>query len=71
MITGRLKEICERLRPGLIHNSSCDKSNCTSLTGTCRLGLEKSLAMFADIKKDFGLTTTLMALDKVAKAIPY
>ena len=57
MMAGRLKEICNRLGIGLVYKSSFDKANRTSLTGTRGLGLEKSLAVFADIKKDLGLPT--------------
>ena len=55
MMAGRLKEICQRLGIGLVYKSSFDKANRTSLAGTRGLGLEKSLAVFADIKKEFGL----------------
>ncbi len=57
MMAGRLKEICNRLGIGLVYKSSFDKANRTSLTGTRGLGLEKSLAVFADIKKDLSLPT--------------
>ncbi len=57
MMAGRLKEICNRLGIGLVYMSSFDKANRTSLTGTRGLGLEKSLAVFADIKKDLSLPT--------------
>ena len=55
MMAGRLKEICSRLGIGLVYKSSFDKANRTSLGGKRGLGLEKSLAVFADIKKEFGL----------------
>jgi 2-dehydro-3-deoxyphosphooctonate aldolase (KDO 8-P synthase) len=55
MMAGRLKEICERLGIGLVYKSSFDKANRTSLKGRRGLGLEKSLAVFADIGKEFGL----------------
>jgi 2-dehydro-3-deoxyphosphooctonate aldolase (KDO 8-P synthase) len=57
MMAGRLKEICGRLGLGLVYKSSFDKANRTSLAGTRGMGLEKSLAVFADIKKDLGLPT--------------
>ena len=55
MMAGRLKEICQRLGLGLVYKSSFDKANRTSLKGRRGLGLEKSLAVFADIKKELGL----------------
>jgi 2-dehydro-3-deoxyphosphooctonate aldolase (KDO 8-P synthase) len=55
MMAGRLKEICGRLGIGLVYKSSFDKANRTSLTGKRGMGLEKSLAVFADIRKDLGL----------------
>lgn len=55
MMAGKLKEICQRLGIGLVYKSSFDKANRTSLKGKRGLGLEKSLAVFADIKKELGL----------------
>jgi 2-dehydro-3-deoxyphosphooctonate aldolase (KDO 8-P synthase) len=55
MMATRLKEMCERLNIGLIYKSSFDKANRTSLKGTRGLGLEKSLAVFAEIKATLGL----------------
>ena len=55
MMAGRLKEICGRLGIGLIYKSSFDKANRTSLTGKRGMGLEKSLAVFADIRKELKL----------------
>ena len=55
MMAGRLKEICSRLGIGLVYKSSFDKANRTSLSGQRGMGLEKSLAVFADIRKELGL----------------
>jgi 2-dehydro-3-deoxyphosphooctonate aldolase (KDO 8-P synthase) len=55
MMASRLKEMCTRLNIGLIYKSSFDKANRTSLKGTRGLGLEKSLAVFAEIKSTLGL----------------
>ena len=55
MMAGRLAEISGRLGLGLVYKSSFDKANRTSLGGRRGLGLEKSLAVFADIKREFGL----------------
>ncbi len=56
MMASRLKDICARLNIGLIYKSSFDKANRTSLKGTRGLGLEKSLAVFAEIKSTLGLS---------------
>jgi 2-dehydro-3-deoxyphosphooctonate aldolase (KDO 8-P synthase) len=55
MMAGTLKEMCGRLGIGLVYKSSFDKANRTSLSGKRGMGLEKSLAVFADIRKDLGL----------------
>jgi len=55
MMAGNLKEICGRLGIGLVYKSSFDKANRTSIGGRRGMGLEKSLAVFADIRKEFGL----------------
>ncbi|MFT3986768.1 3-deoxy-8-phosphooctulonate synthase [Aestuariivirga sp.] len=55
MMAGSLKEICGRLGIGLVYKSSFDKANRTSIGGKRGLGLEKSLAVFADVRKEFGL----------------
>lgn len=55
MMAGSLKELCGKLGIGLVYKSSFDKANRTSLTGKRGLGLEKSMAVFADIRADLGL----------------
>ncbi len=55
MMAGSLKEICGRIGIGLIYKSSFDKANRTSIAGKRGLGLDKSLAVFADIRSEFGL----------------
>jgi 2-dehydro-3-deoxyphosphooctonate aldolase (KDO 8-P synthase) len=55
MMAGTLKEMCGRLSIGLVYKSSFDKANRTSLGGRRGLGLEKSLAVFADVRKVFSL----------------
>jgi 2-dehydro-3-deoxyphosphooctonate aldolase (KDO 8-P synthase) len=55
MMAGKLKEICAKLGIGLVYKSSFDKANRTSLTGMRGMGLEKSLAIFADIRKELDL----------------
>ncbi|MBX9457799.1 MAG: 3-deoxy-8-phosphooctulonate synthase [Rhizobium sp.] len=54
MLAGKLTEICDNLGIGLVYKSSFDKANRTSLSGQRGIGLEKSLEVFADLKKEFG-----------------
>lgn len=54
-IAGRLKDICSALGLGLVYKSSFDKANRSSLKGRRGLGLEKSMAVFADLKAELGL----------------
>jgi 2-dehydro-3-deoxyphosphooctonate aldolase (KDO 8-P synthase) len=54
MMAGKLVEICEKLGLGLVYKSSFDKANRTSLKGERGIGLDKSLEVFADLKKEFG-----------------
>lgn len=55
-MAGRLKEMAEGLGIGLVYKSSFDKANRTSLTGKRGIGLEGALPVFADIKKELGLS---------------
>ena len=54
-MAGALKEITAKLGLGLIYKTSFDKANRTSAGGVRGLGLDKSLPIFADLKKDLGL----------------
>jgi 2-dehydro-3-deoxyphosphooctonate aldolase (KDO 8-P synthase) len=54
-MAGHLKDICTRLGLGLVYKTSFDKANRTSLGAKRGLGLEKSLAIFAAIRKELGL----------------
>ncbi|MDL2398598.1 3-deoxy-8-phosphooctulonate synthase [Rhizobium mayense] len=54
MIAGVLRELCGKLGIGLVYKSSFDKANRTSLSGKRGMGLEKSMEVFADLKKEFG-----------------
>ena len=55
MVAGTLKELCVRIGIGLVYKSSFDKANRTSLKGKRGMGLEKSLAVFADLRSELGL----------------
>ncbi len=50
MMAESLKAICARLGIGLVYKSSFDKANRTSIAGKRGLGLEKSLAIFAELR---------------------
>lgn len=54
---GALVEITQKLGIPFIYKSSFDKANRTSLNAQRGMGLEKSLPVFADIKKEFGVPT--------------
>ncbi|MGM4981003.1 MULTISPECIES: 3-deoxy-8-phosphooctulonate synthase [Rhizobium] len=54
MVAGALKELCGKLGIGLVYKSSYDKANRTSLSGKRGIGLEKSMEVFADLKKEYG-----------------
>lgn len=54
-LAGSLKEMCGALGIGLIYKSSFDKANRTSGKAGRGIGLEKALAVFADVKSHFGL----------------
>ncbi len=72
MMAGRLKEICAKLGIGLVYKSSFDKANRTSLTGKRGMGLEKSLAVFADIRRELGLAvlTDVHEISQCAELAP-
>ncbi|MAU21768.1 MAG: 3-deoxy-8-phosphooctulonate synthase [Martelella sp.] len=54
MMAGKLVEICDKAGIALVYKSSFDKANRTSLKATRGMGLDKSLEVFADLKKEFG-----------------
>jgi len=54
MMAGVLKELCGKLGIGLVYKSSFDKANRTSIAGKRGIGLEQSMEIFADLKKEFG-----------------
>ena len=54
-MAGALKELCGRLGIGLVYKSSYDKANRTSGRAQRGIGLEKALAVFADLRRDLGL----------------
>jgi 2-dehydro-3-deoxyphosphooctonate aldolase (KDO 8-P synthase) len=50
-----LKEICARLRIGLVYKTSFDKANRTSLMSKRGVGLDAALEVFAEIRDSLGL----------------
>ncbi len=55
-MAGRLKEICSSLGIGLVYKSSYDKANRTSLGARRGVGLDEAMGIFADLKKETGLS---------------
>ena len=55
MMAETLKDICGRLGIGLVYKSSFDKANRTSLSGVRGLGLDRTLAIFSEIKAKLGV----------------
>ncbi len=56
-VAGRLNEIAKEKNVGIVYKTSYDKANRTSLKGQRGMGLEKSLAVFDEIRKTFGMAT--------------
>jgi len=54
MIAGTLVELCKKLGIGLVYKSSFDKANRTSISGKRGIGLDNAMAIFADLKTEFG-----------------
>ncbi len=50
-----LKEITGKLGLGLVYKSSFDKANRTSISSARGIGLDKALAVFAEVKERYGL----------------
>lgn len=55
MMCKAIKTVTDKLGVGLIYKSSFDKANRTSIKGERGLGLEKSLQIFEELKKEFGV----------------
>lgn len=54
MIASNVKRICDKLGIGFIYKSSFDKANRSSIGGKRGAGLEKTLPIFAEVKKQLG-----------------
>jgi 2-dehydro-3-deoxyphosphooctonate aldolase (KDO 8-P synthase) len=55
-MAGSLKELTDKLGINFVYKTSFDKANRTSLKGKRGLGLEKALAIFADLRAELGVT---------------
>lgn len=56
-VAGKLAEIAKAKNIGIVYKTSYDKANRTSLKGQRGMGLEKSLAVFDEIRKTYGMAT--------------
>lgn len=56
-VAGKLVEIAKARSIGLVYKTSYDKANRTSLKGVRGMGLEKSLAVFEEIRSCYGIPT--------------
>ena len=54
-MAGRLKEMAAGLKIGFVYKTSFDKANRTSVKGKRGLGLEKALAIFADLREQLSV----------------
>src|ERR1700741_1924084 len=55
-MAGALKEIAGKLGLGLVYKTSFDKANRTSASSARGLGLDKALAIFADLREQLGIS---------------
>lgn len=55
MVCKGIKTITDKLGIGFIYKSSFDKANRTSLKGARGMGLDKSLRIFEEIRREFGV----------------
>jgi 2-dehydro-3-deoxyphosphooctonate aldolase (KDO 8-P synthase) len=55
-MAGALKELTEELGIGLVYKSSYDKANRTSIAATRGAGLDQSMPIFDDLRRELGVT---------------
>ncbi|MBT1154825.1 3-deoxy-8-phosphooctulonate synthase [Aminobacter anthyllidis] len=55
-MAGKLKELTQKLGIGFVYKSSFDKANRSSLSSTRGAGLDAALPVFADLRKELGVT---------------
>lgn len=72
-MAGALKELCDELDIGLVYKSSFDKANRTSLGATRGAGLEASMPIFDELRKEFGLpvVTDIHTAEQCAIVAPH
>ncbi len=56
-IAGRLKEMTDELGMDSVFKASFDKANRTSIKGERGAGLDKTMAIFSDLRKELGVAT--------------
>lgn len=56
-MAGALTEMCAKAGIGLVYKSSYDKANRTSINSTRGIGLDASLEIFSDLRKEYGMPT--------------
>ena len=54
-MAGKLKEICAKAGIGFVYKSSYDKANRTSISATRGIGLDASLEIFSDLRREYDI----------------
>lgn len=72
-MAGSIQEICKRLEIGFVYKSSYDKANRTSIGATRGVGLESSIPVFEDLRKELGISilTDVHTEEQCAQIAPY
>ncbi len=55
-MAGQIKEICANAGIGFVYKSSYDKANRSSITSSRGIGLDASLEIFSDLRKEFDIS---------------
>ncbi len=72
-MAGALKELTQELGIGFVYKSSYDKANRTSIDATRGTGLENSMPIFDDLRKELGVTivTDVHTAEQCALVAPH
>lgn len=72
-MAGALKELAAELGIGLVYKSSYDKANRTSIGSTRGAGLDESMPVFDDLRRDLGVTilTDVHSAEQCALVAPH
>ena len=72
-MAGALKELTEELGIGFVYKSSYDKANRTSIGATRGVGLEASMPIFDDLRRELGVTiiTDVHTAEQCAEVAPH